>query len=208
MIEPGKFKIMKHHFFQVKPAAKPKNPKPAKKLSKPKSKKPSAAASKTAATKAAKAKTKTPKTTTITSQIKRLAARSSKRPRYTEDSESEPEDIVEPMVEQPPPPEPVKQPEPEKPAVSSPSPRKKPRKNAKPRRNKPKSPDDDVIVKEQERLERVAAQEREDRELALQLQAQFDAMERAPVRTRRGAANSQATPLLTERRPQKRAIVE
>ncbi|XP_058800407.1 titin-like [Phymastichus coffea] len=190
----------------VKPAVKSKNSKPAKKSSKPKVKKTSTAGNKTAATKAAKAKTKTPKTTTITSQIKRLAARSSKRPRYTEDSESEPEDL-EPVVEQPNP-EPVKQPEPEKLAAPSPSPRKKPRKNAKPRRNKPKSPDDDAIIKEQERLERLAAQEREDRELALRLQAQFDAMERTPVRTRRGVANRVMTPVLMERRPQKRALVE
>ena len=177
------------------------------------------------------------KVTTVTSQIKRLAARSSKRPRYTEDSESE-EELEEqrqleaneeaeldrsnpnitpsPTVPSPmPTPPPAKKArkvakstakskskkqktskEVEQPPLPSPEEVTTTKKNNHvTTSNAPK--EDEEVIQEQERLERLAAQEREDRELALKLQAQFNAMERIAGRTRRGAARV-PSPLLSK----------
>ncbi|OXU22109.1 hypothetical protein TSAR_000661 [Trichomalopsis sarcophagae] len=213
-----------------------------------------------------KQKPKVEKVTSVTSQIKKLAARSAKRPRYTEDTESEDEDRIIDQQRQSQLSEEQRQLEenegaeldksnldrsPTPPAL--PSPPKKSRKSAKTTtksRGKSKSKskskkqskaaepvlpapsptllesslnvseeiDDDAALQEQARLERLAAQEREDRELALKLQAEFTALERVAGRTRRGSARA-PSPLIetnneehkskkdsNEKRPRKRAV--
>ncbi|KAJ8687164.1 hypothetical protein QAD02_022958 [Eretmocerus hayati] len=210
---------------------------PVQRLPKPKSKRPSPKQSKTKqktkkATSGAKPTKKVVVETTVTSQIKKLAARSSKRPRYTEDSESEDESNKQPSEE----PSEYKQ---QKDGVSeeqrkleanevaeldrsatemcTPSPPKRSRKASKPtkRTKKPEEHmeseelDEAAIIEEQQRLERLAAQEREDLEIAKLLQARFEAMERVAGRTRRGAAARVPSPLLIgeilqEKKPQKR----
>lgn len=197
-----------------------------------------------------------------------MAARSAKRPRYTEDTESEDEDRIIDQQRQSQASEEQRQLEenevaeldrsnpelsPSPPVL--PSPPKKSRKSAKTstktkgksksksKSKKPKNDaesvlpapsttpaesslnvreeiDDDAVLLEQERLESLAAQEREDREIALKLQAQFEAMERVAGRTRRGAARA-PSPLIgtndeeqkskldsNEKRPRKRAVVK
>ena len=137
----------------------------------------------------------------MTSQIKRLAARSQKRPIYAEYSSSESE-----SAQDEPPVQPVAPPV------------KRSRKSSKPVKRVIVPPDVNIesVIREQERLERQAEQERADRELALKLQATFNAMEPVGTRTRRG--NTQIIPALNplpnltqpiERRPpNKRTLVK
>lgn len=249
-----------------------------------------------------KVRTKIEKVIPLTSQIKRLAARSSKKPRYTEDSESEEEYFERRRLEEQlkleaseaaelqrslanmitPPPATIKKssksskskkPKPSKkkttPVVdnihteiedvktvieeapkvrktskdraskrpvtkmqedsesdeedASSSPPKKPRKpatkNKKPKQNKKKvipvkkskktDIDEADAIREQERLEQLAIQERKDLELALKLQEQFNAMERIAGRTRRGATARPASPVLEDLvqiRPQRKTV--
>jgi hypothetical protein len=181
-----------------------------------------------------KTKTKTGTETTVSSQIKRLAAKSMKRPRYIEELKEEDEDSHDEEWKR------EKKDKEEKNCVHDQIMKQRElemneevkvnrsnanRSHVTSAKNYPKTSkrkrakqsistgafttmsivaetssnfnDDEekTIIKEQQRLEQLAVQEREDRELALKLQARFNAMERIAGRTRRRAARI-SSPLL------------
>ncbi|XP_011496974.1 PREDICTED: uncharacterized protein LOC105361480 [Ceratosolen solmsi marchali] len=179
-----------------------------------------------------KTKTKMRTVTTVTSQIKRLTAKSIKRRKYTEDSEEEANEVEREEEEDNEVEREEEENEEENIILDGIQKQKQMNMNEKVELNRfnvncsyltssknycknskqkkikksistaaattmtivaktsPNSNDDEEkeIIKEQQRLEQLAVQEREDRELAFKLQARFNAMERIAGRTRRGAA--------------------